>query len=813
MTAVIPRFAFGTAILAVMVTSAGANATEPLRFNRDIRPILAENCYQCHGPDKAARKSGLRLDDREHALNPGESGAVAIVPGRPESSELVRRIFAADAAELMPPAESHKSLTATQKELLKEWISQGASYEKHWSFLPPVRAPLPNVKQSDWPRTAIDYFILARLEQEGLAPSAAADYATLLRRLTLDLTGLPPLPAEVDQFEREMSQAGADDAKTGSRDGNDRIYAKWVDKLLDSPHYGERMAIDWLDAARYADSNGYQVDRDRELYAYRDWVISAFNANMPFDQFTIEQIAGDLLPNPSFSQKVATGFHRNHMLNEEGGIIAEEFLAEYCCDRVETTAAVWLGQTFTCTRCHDHKYDPFSQRDYYGLYAYFHNINEQGIGDYGKGIRRNAPPFLKLSAPEIEAQLAPLEKERDELNKQLVAISDKNSTEHKSLSDQIAATTKKIDELDGQIPTTLIMEELPEPRKTYILIRGAYDKKGDEVTAATPQVLPPMPADWPKNRLGLARWLVSPENPLPARVIVSRLWQSRFGAGLVRTSEDFGTQGEPPTHPELLDWLAIEFQRTGWDVKAMLRLMVTSSTYRQSSKLTAALRERDPENRLLARGPRFRLQSEFLRDQALAASGLLARKIGGPSVKPYHPPGLYEQVVSGSGTNTWVVGQGDEIFRRSMYTYWKRSVPHPAMLLFDAPFRETCALRRPRTNTALQALNLMNDPTYVEAARALAERMKRDGGNSTNDRITTGFRLVLARKPNDEELSILTAAFERSQKAFASDPAGAAELLKIGTIPADPKQPAADLAAWTVVAMTIFNLDEAVTRQ
>lgn len=1006
-------------------------AAEPLRFNRDIRPILSGQCFACHGPDSAARKGGLRLDRREQAVQAADSGEIAIVPEKPEASALVQRILANDPAEVMPPPGSNKSLTPEQKELLKRWVAEGAVYESHWSLIPPRRSEPPAVKRTEWARNSIDRFILGRLEQEGLEPSPEADRRKLFRRLSLDLTGLPPTPVDVDAFEREMAAAEGAAA--------DAVYRKWIDKLLDSPHFGERMAVDWLDAARFADSNGYQVDRDREMYAWRDWVIAAFNANKPFDEFTIEQIAGDLLPGATLSQRIATGFHRNHMLNEEGGVIADEFLTEYCADRVETTAAVWLGQTFNCARCHDHKFDPFTQRDYYRLYAFFNGVTEEGIGKYGANIRRNAPPMIKLPAPEIEARVASLQKTLDESKKQLaetdaastarqpdwearlrdssvrwqaaaatsarvastdvpvdaeakgirvaalepgthavvidvmlpsvqttalrlecapiagtataddaaaapvpfqigpwrvlrvqtapaepqplairaaetegalaaaevakaldptgksraavllkqdpvalivelesalaveppatlrlelsIVVKDKTApwslrvdatdtevelfapaevvaivrketaqrspeeqkriaefhlskrADHRRLTDQVASLTKQIDEADLQIPTTLVMEERETPRPTHILIRGAYNLKGEEVTAGTPEALPGMSPDLPRNRLGLARWLVDPANPLPARVTVSRFWQLLFGTGLVRTAEDFGTQGEPPTHPELLDWLASEFVHSGWNVKDLLRLVVTSATYRQSSRLTPVLRERDPENRLLGRGPRFRLQAEFLRDQALAASGLLVPTVGGPSVRPYHPPGLYEQVVAGSSSGTYVVGKGTDLYRRSLYTYWKRSVPNPAMLVFDAPFREACTLKRSRTNTPLQALNLMNDPTYVEAARFLGQRMIAEGGQTSAERIAHGYRLALARSPRPAEQAILAAAYERALSAFKADTAGAIELLKVGDSSVDSKLDPAELAAMTTIATTILNLDETVMRE
>jgi hypothetical protein len=492
------------------------------------------------------------------------------------------------------------------------------------------------------------------------------------------------------------------------------------------------------------------------------------------------------------------------MINEEGGITPEEFLANYTADRVETTATVWLAQTFNCTRCHDHKFDPLTQRDFYSLKAFFHNVSEQGVGDYAKPANISSPPYLALPTPEIEAKIAALKAE-------IEAAKQDPSPEAK---DRLAKLTKSLGELEHAVPVSLVMDEA-KPRETFILLRGEFDKIGEKVTATTPAVMPPMRDDLPRNRLGLAQWLVDPTNPLPARVTVNRYWQMVFGTGLVRTAEDFGSQGEPPSHPELIDWLAAEFIASGWDTKAMLRLLVTSATYRQSSKFTPAAHERDPDNRLLARGPRFRLQGEFVRDQALAASGLLVRKLGGPSVKPYHPPGLYEQVVSqrDNPASTYTQDKGEALHRRSLYTYWKRSVPNPAMLLFDAPFRETCTLRRPRTNTPLQALNLLNDPTYVEASRFLAQRMLLEGGESAESRLSYGFRLVTARLPRPAELTILKASLDRTLREFQADPDGAAALLKVGEAVADAKLDVAELASYTALASTLLNLDEAVTKE
>jgi len=935
-----------------------AGAAE-LSFNRDIRPILSDNCFYCHGPDKNNRKGDLRLDVREELIKLG-----------PQT--LIERIHTNDADDLMPPAESHKKLSAKQKGTLKQWIAEGAKYEPHWAFVPPVKSKSGN---------SIDDFIRAELKKHDLEPAPPAARETLVRRLSLDLTGLPPKVSDVSDL------------------------SDYIDKLLQSPHYGEHMAVGWLDAARFADTNGYQVDRDRELWPWRDWVIKAFNANMPFDQFTIEQLAGDLLPNATLDQKIATGFHRNHMLNEEGGIIAEEFLAEYTADRVETTAAVWMGQTFNCCRCHDHKFDPFTQRDFYAMKAFFHNVPEKGVGLYSNPVRTNAPPFVKLPAPELEAQIAalnaklkpvedqlkglaagdlepwakklatakidwqPLEPQKAtggdnppqiadkavligpqetrannivikaklpvgkitamrlecsttapsasfqwselkigktklhaidathasvldndrktksvlsvapnkpvqalfELEKPLegaeVAISigvenaggpsqwrlfaTTNATEliapasivtlaqkeaakrtaaerkqlasfrmaqmpaHRRLSEEAAALKKQIAAAEAEIPTTLVMEEQKEMRPTFILMRGAYDKPGEKVAAATPSVLPALAADLPRNRLGLAKWLVSRENPLTARVIVNRFWQHFFGTGLVRTSEDFGSQGEQPSHPELLDWLAVTFQESGWDVKKLIKLIVTSETYQQSSQFSVRSAQLDPMNTWLSRGPRHRLSAEVIRDQALAASGLLVEKIGGPSVKPYHPPGLYEQVVAqrDNPKATYQQGSGDDLHRRSLYTYWKRSVPHPGMLLFDAPFRETCALRRSRSNTPLQALNLMNDPTYIEAARFLAQRMIQEGGTTTESRLTHGFQLLLARNPNTPELQVLTTAVERSINDFTKDAEAAKQLLIFGEAKTDDKLSPAELAAYTMVASTLINLDETITKE
>ena len=992
------------------VSAGWAERAAQLDYNLQIRPILADNCFSCHGPDKDARKSRLRLDEREVATAPAKSGLIAITPGKLDASELVYRITSEDVDERMPPKDSHKALKPQEIALLKQWIAEGATYARHWAFEPIRETKIPSVKNARWPRNPIDAFVLARLETEGLSPSVEAEKSTVLRRVTLDLTGLPPALGEIDAF---------------LADASPNAYEKVVDRLLASKHYGERMALDWLDAARYADTNGYQADRDRDMYAWRDWVIRAFNENKRFDDFTVEQLAGDLLPNPTLDQIIATGFNRNQPLNLEGGVIAEEFLAEYNADRVETTSTVWLGLTLGCARCHDHKFDPLTQKDFYRFKAFFHNASEPGNDDLK--LRKNAP-FAKLSAPELEAKLAALggelaaakqqqvqasvtpgeltrwsklladssvnwstaeptavsagpanavldrvgqrvriggsvglgtydvtltvhvplarvtalrlkcapadtaanlvwqairvrdvsQKTKDgassslklyatesgdslssamlddildtndstvatvrlkdarsvsaafelgaaltaekaldlevvvtlrstdgdmiwsvqatdaepellaasavqavartaptertaEEQKRLVDSRTARLPEHRKLTEQIAALTQQMETVEKDIPTTMVMDDTV-PRKTFVLIRGVYDQPGEEVAANTPEVLLSMPEGLPRNRLGLARWLTDRSNPLPARVQVNRFWQSLFGSGIVGTADNFGSQGESPSHPELLDWLAGEFIGGGWDVKKMMRLLVTSATYRQSSRLTPTLLERDPENRLLARGPRFRLQAEFVRDQALAASGLLIEKIGGPSVKPYHPPGLYEQI-GYDAKAIYAQGKGDDLYRRSLYTYWKRSIPSPTLTVFDAPFRETCVIRRPRTNTPLQALVLLNDPTFVEAARFLAQRMLEEGGETIAAKLSLGFRLAVAREPRAPELAVLQSAWTRATRDFQNDPKATAALLAVGDTRSAANLDSVQLAALTVVANSILNLDETITKQ
>ncbi|MFN0087082.1 MAG: DUF1553 domain-containing protein [Blastocatellia bacterium] len=1100
-----------------LARAANASQARKIDFNRDIRPILADKCLACHGPDAPNRRIRLRLDSEAGTRVDLGGGRRAIVPGEPARSELVHRITAADEAMRMPPASSGRSLSRAEIELLNDWVRQGGAFQTHWAFVPPVQPPLPAVRDRAWPKNAIDHFVLARLEREGLRPAPAADRATLLRRVSLDLTGLPPAPAELDAFLRDRSQ---------------NAYEKAVDRLLASPRYGERMAFRWLDAARYADTNGYQIDGERSMWRWRDWVINAFNRNLPFDQFVVEQLAGDLLPHPTLDQRIATAFNRNHRTNAEDGIVPEEYAVEYIVDRVDTTSTVFLGLTMGCARCHNHKFDPFTQKEYYQLYAYFNSIPEDGrASNYGNSapwiaaptreqqraydrlrveiartereidrhVGRNAaarrqwergldpakntqwfpgenllvhhsldagaelevrstipkidpakpedePEFRRpeekivvgfkdgaprdvaaptgqgaafdgrlyfdagktadfnfrdrlrdykdqftLSAwfyPESEQAGAivthmrdnpdvkennlpkgrgyglffnngklhfnltsvwaddsyrveterplpinqwhhvvamfdstePLEKARVYINGERQPLKINNGRlfrtfgdtsanlrigggagpewrfkgridevrVYKSLmdEDQIAVLscpdsleaiasipprartraqrlkirnawleTASPDEArtawgraiilraqrtryEAQFSTIMVMEEPAQPRPAFLLRRGAYDAPGDRVDRGLPAILP-APGDPPKDRLGLARWIVGRENPLTARVTVNRFWQMLFGAGLVRTVEDFGTQGELPSHPELLDWLAVAF-RDGtmngmmkdergmmngggsihhssfrihrWDIKAMLKTIVTSAAYRQSSLVAGPAADADPENRLLTRGPRIRLPAEMIRDQALFASGLLVERLGGPSVKPYQPPGLWKDMTF-SNMTVYHQEKGEGLWRRSLYTYWKRTVLAPGMFVFDASAREFCTVREARTNTPLQALNLMNDVTYLEAARMLAERMLCEGGATPEARIDWAFRLVVSRAPRDAERRILLDHLRAQRDYFRAHPKAVEEFLSVGEKRNAAGLDTIELAAGASTASLILNLDEAITKQ
>jgi hypothetical protein len=769
-----------------------ADGAAPPSFNRDIRPILSEFCFQCHGPDPGRRKASLRLDTREAATADRESGQ-AIAPGKPDDSLLLRRVGESDPRRRMPPRSTGKQLQPEQIELLRRWIAAGAPYQRHWSLLPPERPALPAGRDPSWLRNPIDAFVLARLEKEGLHPAPEASKSTLLRRVSLDLTGLPPAPAELDAF---LADSAPD------------AYEKAVERLLASPHYGERMALMWLDQARYADTNGYNNDEERTLWAWRDWVLDAFNANMPYDRFLTEQLAGDLLPNPTPSQKLATAFNRNHVITTEGGIIPEEYRLEYVADRVHTTASVFMGLSLQCARCHDHKYDPITQKEYYRFFAFFNNVEDRTIG-YNQGAA--AAPYLRLPTLRQQAELDRIEARRRELEEQRKKCA-ADDEEYAHLTVELAALDGQRKQLERAIPATMVMQELATPRSTHILKRGQYDQPGEKVSAGVPACLPPLSLGAPRNRLGLAQWLTEPRHPLTTRVAVNRWWLMYFGTGLVETAEDFGSQGARPSHPELLDWLATELVRTGSDVKAMQKLIVTSATYRQSSRLTPELRERDPNNRLLARGPRFRLSAETIRDQALVISGLLSDHLGGPSVRPYQPPGLWQEVAV-EHRAIYQPSTGADLYRRGLYTYWKRTCPPPAMITFDAPDRETCVIRRARTNTPLQALVLLNDPCYVEAARKLAERILHDGGTTLASRLEYAYRLTLARKPRSDEARILSDVLRQAQDRFGQDPKAPLRLLAVGASPRDGELDPAELAAWTSLASMILNLDEMITKE
>jgi len=1075
-----------------LATDAHGQAPRAVEFNRDIRPILSDACFNCHGPDKSKRKGGLHFDTEESA-RADLGGYFAIVPGKPRESMLIQRVTSNDPAKRMPPPSSGPALSKDKIGLLQQWIAQGAKWQKHWSFIPPERPPLPEVQLKNWPRNPIDYFVLARLEKEGFKPAPEADPITLLRRVSFDLTGLPPTPAEVDAFLEDCFAAkglkpdpdqvlSTQYAALGPVP--DAVWNKHVDRLLESPRYGERMAQRWLDAARYADTNGYQTDGPRTMWRWRDWVIEAYNANMPFDRFTVEQIAGDMLPKPTLEQRIATGFNRNHRGNSEGGVIPEEYAVEYVVDRVDTTATVWLGLTAGCAKCHDHKYDPVSQREFYQLFAYFNNVPERGKAiKYG-----NSPPYIKtptrvqqvkLKMLETDVKLAAAEWSKLQpelaeaqtkweavldsgrpidwtltrglkahfsldampangapmsthgavelvpgkiaqamafdgsyldagdvgnfgffdkftvaawihphdggaivsrmvdtdradgyslvledgklhvnlvkrwlddairvetesrpapnrwhhvtfsydgsrvadgikiylngaLQKLKVNLDDLNqsfnnkepfrigaggaSRFHGVIDDvrvydrvlsaaevMLVATTESIAEIaatppgqrtlgqrqksrtyfieeqapqifrapylrlrkaredlaafDESIPTTMVMVEMPTPRPTHVLLRGEYDKPGKRVTPGIPAMFGPFPKELPNNRLGFGQWLVRRDNPLTARVAVNRHWQMLLGAGLVKSTEDFGAQGEWPTHPDLLDWLAVEFmeptvgglrlsetgqppvagrsdgvakpQAAQWDVKHLLKTIVTSATYRQSSRAAKDLQQRDPDNRLLARGPRFRLPAEMIRDQALHVSGLLVEKLGGPSVKPYSPPGLIKEL---HGTDEDEQDHGDKLYRRSLYTYWKRTVAPPALMTFDAANRETCVVRETRTNTPLQALNLLNDVTYVEAARVMAERVLKAGVNA-DDRLALAFRLTASRPPERHELAILRAGLDQHLRHYRQDREAALKLVSRGEHPRDQKLDVAELAAYAALCNTLLNLDETITKE
>ena len=698
----------------------------------------------------------------------------------------------------MPPADTPAKdrLTQQQINLVADWLKQGAPWAQHWSFVPPERPQVPRVDDIAWPRSGLDYFVLRRLESEGLTPSPPADGLRLLRRATLALTGVPPTVDELDLF---------------LADSSPNAYEQAVERLLASPRYGEHLTLAWLDAARYADTSGYQADWERFMWPWRDWVVDAYNANMPFDQFTVEQLAGDLLPDATLSQRLATGFNRNHRTNDEGGSLDAEFEVEYVVDRVDTTSTVWLGLTTGCARCHDHKYDPVSQKEYYRLFAFFNNVPEKGI-DGRKGA---AVPYIEVPNQRIKVQLATL---RDRLRRLQSQSGGDRVPQTDQAKREIAALQGSIKDLSARTVTQVqVMQEMPQRRATYLLQRGAYDRpdKCEPLAASLPAVLGTLPTEVPADRLALARWLMSSENPLTARVTANRIWQFHFGVGIVSTAENFGTRGERPSHPQLLDWLATELVRLQWDVKAMHRMIVTSATFRQSSRVTPGLLLRDPANRLLARGPRQRLSGAAIRDHALFASGLLSQTMGGPPLKPYQPSGLWKELSFASGKTSvdfYVQDHGASLYRRSLYTFWKRTVAPPRMSVFDGTGREMCRVRTELTNTPMQALTLQNDVTFVEAARHLAQRMLREGGGTPAERLGYGWRLVLGRSPDDDEIMLLEQALRNHLAIYNKRRDEALRLLSYGESQRDEELDVARHAAYTMIAQTMLNLDETITR-
>ncbi len=840
------KFPFGQLLLCCLL-SVAVTGRAAVDFNRDIRPILSDNCFACHGPDKGKRKAKLRLDLQAGATT-DLGGRAAVVPGKPDQSEMIRRIHSTDPEEMMPPPDSLAKLNETQKQRLATWIREGAPWADHWIFIPPRQSPVPKSKNRKWARNPIDHFILAKLESEKLKPSPEADRRTLLRRLSFDLVGLPPTADEVDRFMVDKSP----DA-----------YERAVEGLLSSPHYGERMAVMWLDLVRYGDTVGIHGDQTQNIWPYRDYVINAFNQNKSFDQFTIEQLAGDLLPNATTEQKIASGFNRLNLTTEEGGAQDKEYLAKYASDRVRAVSTVWMAATLGCAECHDHKFDPYATKDFYRMAAFFADIQEVGAYKGGNGSR---PPEMPLPSPEQAARLKELEsalalaasdidalksriaKAQNDWEKSLTPTSgadaakdsqlpdkmrkildtkpeDRSKVQLQELTDWFARSQpefsvpwyrhislkSEIDKLKQQIPLTMISVSV-EPRITRVLNRGDWmDTTGEVVEPGVPQFFDQIGHQAERaTRLDLARWIVATNNTMTARVFVNRLWKMYFGTGLSKVLDDLGSRGEWPTHPELLDFLALEFQNSGWDIKHMVRLIVTSATYRQSSLMRPELNERDPFNRLLARQSRFRLPAEMVRDNALWVSGLLVPDVGGPSVKPYQPDGYWDYL--NFPKRTYVADTGSGQYRRGVYTHWQRLFLHPMLKAFDAPSREECTAERPVSNTPLAALALLNDPTFVEAARSLAEAVLGQGGSDTSHRLDLAFRRTLNRDPSSDEREQLRRLLQADLRDFEMNPERAGKLLRTGLKPVDAKANIPELAAWTSVCRAVLNLHESIVR-
>ena len=842
------RIAFYCSLL-LFLFSNRALAQQTLDFNRDIRPLLSENCFFCHGQDGNQREADLRLDQARSALDSG-----AIVPGDSEASSLIERIDSDDPDFIMPPPEANRQLSPEQKKRLRQWIDEGGKYEKHWAFSAPQRPTPPSTKLNDWAKNPIDQFVLSKLESRGLSPSPQADRSTLIKRLSIDLLGLPPTIEEVDAFVSDPDPAA---------------YEKLVDRMLANPHYGERLALPWLDAARYSDSNGFQQDGDTWQWIWRDWVVRAINDDLPFDQFTIWQVAGDLLPDATPDQKIASGFNRNHMLNGEGGAIAEEQRFVNLFDRVDTTSTTWLGLTMACAQCHDHKYDPVTQKDYYQFLDAFNRVPESGTPQRQSSRIRVGKPFLELPTAENKKHIAELEKKISDLQSAcdsatdlaytawklginsdgdasdltglpagLVAIlkiedaarSDEQktsletglrkhfeSTALKQFAKKVPAMVERnkikqqLSNYRGdQIPRVMIMSD-DKPRKSHILARGEYLKPGKEVSFNTPAFLPPLPKGAPKNRLGLAQWLVAPENPLVARVQMNRVWQYFLGASIVNSPENLGVQSEFPIHRDLLDWLAVEFRTGGWSMKRMNRLILTSATYQQSSRVTPDHLTKDPGNQFYGRASRFRMPSMILRDWALASSDLLVQRVGGPPVYPYQPDNVWEPLaITKERDFTYPASAGEDLYRRSLYTFWRRTVG-PANM-FDASNRQACRVRNSETSTPLHALTTLNDPTWVEAARCLAASSLQHA-KSLEPQLVYAFRKVLCRTPTTKDLQRLSRAHQKQLEIYQSDETAALALLSIGQAKRNTELQAPQHAAMTAVCLALLNLDEALTRE
>lgn len=736
---------------------------DKISYNFHVRPILSDKCFICHGPDANKREAGLRLDIEEAAYKAlkEKPSAHALVPFKPLMSEVFLRITSKDSAMIMPPKSSNLKLSAHEVSIIEKWIKQGAKYERHWAFNPPVKPNVPKVKNNEWAKNEIDRFVLEKLEQKKLEPNPQADKERMLKRVSFDLTGLPPSIEMMDKF---------------LADGSSNAYAKVVESLLQNPAYGEKMALHWMDVSRYADSHGYQDDNYRSQWPWRDWVIHAFNKNMPYDQFITWQLAGDLMPNATKEQLLATGFNRNHKITEEGGVIDEEYRVEYVTDRTNTFGKALLGVTLECAHCHDHKYDPFSQKEYYQVFAFFNNVKEVGLESSVGGPETYAKkPLMEISNQDIKKILSFVNKQ--DTNKLIVSV----------MGDQ----------------DTL--------RKTYILNRGVYDDHGTEVEAGTPQSVLTFNKQYAKNRLGLSNWLFDKRNPLTSRVFVNQVWQEFFGRGIVKTSGDFGMQGELPSHPELLDWLAVDFMNHGWDIKRLVKQIVSSATYQQSAVVSAEKLRTDPENILLARAPRYRIPAESVRDVVLASSGLLVKTIGGPSVKPYQPAGLWEAATSGRGIlANYKQDRGNSLYRRGMYTFIKRTVPPPTMAVFDASNRDQCEVKRLNTNTPLQALVMMNDPTVLEASRVLAARLLQEN-TSAEAKLVKGFRMIVCRKPNEKEIQLLNSYYADQLKVFQQK-TKVEKVLNVGEYPVPAKIDKRSLAAMMQVMTTIYNLEETITK-